>query len=305
MKNIIRTAVFTLAAVLPLLGSAGLRITVSIPPFAQFAEKVAGPGHRISVMIPDNQAPNTYSPSPRQMMDLEKADLYISIGMPQYPMETRFIYPFLKDHPDIRHIRMSESIQLLPALEHDHHDEHADELGDHGKHEAESPDRSEYDPHIWLGPDNVLRFVLDLRDLLMSMDPENADLYRINAENFSREIRTLQLGIREQLSELPSRKFMVYHPAWSYFAEEFGLQQVAIEQAGKEPGPRQLMDIIESARREKIPVIFVQKGFSTRSASVIAREVGAGVLELNPLDEDWLKNLQRTADTFRQYGGTP
>ncbi len=258
------------------------RITVSIAPQKQFVEKVAGTGQDISILIPQNTAPVTYSPTPRQMMDLENTDLYYSIGMDQYLFETQFIYPYLADHPNIRRLKMSEALRLLPSEDED------------------EDDRGEFDPHIWLAPENVIVSISQLCDMFVSMDPENASFYRENTDQFIAEIHLLQMEIHQQLDALPSKNFMVYHPAWSYFAHEFGLHQISIEQAGKSPGPRQLMDIINQGRKQGIKVIFVQEGFSQQSAKVIARELNAEVLPLNPLDPDWTQNLKNCASAFQK-----
>jgi zinc transport system substrate-binding protein len=141
-------------------------------------------------------------------------------------------------------------------------------------------------------------------DALTELDPDNGSLYRQNLERFEEEVDDLDRSLRSELAGLEGREILVYHPAWGCLAREYGLTQVAIEKEGKEPGPSGLTALVGQARKAGVRVIFVQQGFSTKSAQVVAEEVGARVVALDPLAYDWLANLRAVAAAFRDALGT-
>jgi len=132
------------------------------------------------------------------------------------------------------------------------------------------------------------------------VDPPNAQEYPANAASFIQEIDALDLEIRSILSALPEnqRTFLVFHPSWGYFAKAYGLNQASIEVEGKEPSPRDMARIIAMGQETGARVVFVQPQFSEKSASVIARQIGAQVVRLDPLATDWPNNLRKAAHAF-------
>jgi zinc transport system substrate-binding protein len=140
----------------------------------------------------------------------------------------------------------------------------------------------------------------NIRDVLTELDPAHGPEYASNYERFAAGLEELDRDIRSILDDPPNRKFLVFHPAWGYFAQTYGLIQVAIEKEGKEPGARGLGTLIEQARRERVGVIFVQPQFSKRSASRVARAIGGRVATIDPLAPDYADNLRRVA---RQIAG--
>jgi len=134
-----------------------------------------------------------------------------------------------------------------------------------------------------------------IRDTLVEMDPVHARNYEANNEQFAQDLDRLDAEIRTLLAPLTHRKFMVFHPSWCYFAETYGLKQMSIETQGKEPGPKTLARIIDRGKRERIKVIFVQPQFSRQTAGAIARAIGATIVPVDPLAENYLDNLRRVA----------
>lgn len=156
------------------------------------------------------------------------------------------------------------------------------------------------DPHIWLSPQLVKTQAQTICAGLVEIDPDNAILYRANLDAFLADIDELDTTIRDTLSGLQSRKFMVFHPAWSYFARDYGLEMIPVEVEGSEPSAAEMADLIWTAREHNIRVIFAQPEFSTQSAESIAQEIGGEVLLISPLALDWLDNLQDVASTFAE-----
>jgi zinc transport system substrate-binding protein len=184
-------------------------------------------------------------------------------------------------------------MDLRPAKHHEH-DDH-----------AEVPhEESEWDPHVWTSPPLVKQMAQAIRDALAELDPANAEDYGAGYRVFARELDALHRDLTVMLRDLPNRRLMVFHPAWGYFADTYGLTQVPIEKDGKEPGARTLSALITRARRENVKVIFVQPQFGTRSAAQVARAIDGRVLAIDPLSYDYLDNLrdvgQQIAEALRK-----
>lgn len=262
-----------------------LAVAVSVPPQADFVERIGGGRVRVEVMIPPGASHVDYSPSPRQMAVLAGARLYVKVGHPAFEVETRFIDPVLARSPAIRVVDMSRGMTFLAGE------------GAEGWHEGHA--HSGGDPHVWVAPATVRVAARNIAAALEDADPLHAAEYRANLQAFLAEIDALDRTIRDRLGPALAggavRKFMVYHPSWGYFAREYGLEQIAIEAEGKEPSAQRLIQLIDRARREGVKVIFVQRGFPRKSAQVIADAIGGRVLTADPQERDWAGNLRRVA----------
>jgi zinc transport system substrate-binding protein len=180
---------------------------------------------------------------------------------------------------------------------------HLHEDSDHepAKHEEEHEhhhDNFMADPHIWLSPPMVRVMAIKIRDTLIEADPEHEQQYRNNYFKFANEINTLDTKILNMFAKADKSSFMVYHPSWGYFARNYGLEQIPIELEGKEPSPRELVQLIKFAEKNSVGAIFIQPQFSRKSAESIASSIGAKVLVADPLAEDWAANLEKAAKVF-------
>jgi zinc transport system substrate-binding protein len=259
--------------------AARIPVAVSVAPQATFVERIGGDRVRVEVMIPPGTAEEDYSPSPRQLAALSAARLYVEVGHPAFPLEKRFIAPFLIRSPWIRIVDMSRGMKTL-----------AD------------------DPHVWVSPETVRVAAMNIAGALAQADPGAAATYRANLRGFLAEIDALDREIRGRLgppAARPARKLIVYHPSWGYFARQYGLEQMAIEAEGKEPSAQRMIQLIDRARREGVKVIFVQGGFPRKSAQVIADAIGGRVLTGDPQDRDWAGNLRRVTAALVAAYGTP
>lgn len=257
-------------------------VFVSILPQKYFVERIADDTVRVSVMVQPGHSPETYEPMPRQMADLSTAAAYFRIGM---PFETSWMNKIQAVNANMRIVDTREGIELREFDGHHHHE------GDTGHLDSK-------DPHIWLSPELVKQQAKTMCDALIELYPDNAEFYRRNLEQFTLELSQLSEEIRETLKDLPTREFMVFHPSWGYFADEFGLVQIPIEVEGKEPTAKELADIVELAKEKSIKVIFVQSQFSTSIADRVAESIGGKVVSLDPLAEDYVSNLRTIASCF-------
>jgi zinc transport system substrate-binding protein len=268
-------------------GGPRLRVAVSVPPQAYFVERIGGDRVAVEVMIPPGFSHVDYPLTPRQMEALSTTDIYIKVGHPSFDYERRYIDPFLERAPRVRIVDMSQGMRLIAG--------HGEETPDHQDH-----DHGDGDPHVWVAPETVAVAAGNIAQALEAADPAGAPLYRANLHSFLEEIDRLDQEIRAELAAAPVRKFIVYHPGWGYFARQYGLEQIAIEAEGKEPGAAQMIELIDRARREGVRLVFIEGGFPRRSAQVIADAIDGEVVLADPQRKDWPENLRQVAAAFRE-----
>ncbi|MBW2989263.1 zinc ABC transporter substrate-binding protein [Candidatus Woesearchaeota archaeon] len=277
-------------------GQDKVNVIVTILPQKAFVEAVGRDLVHATEMISAGGSPATYEPMPEDLKKVEKADIYFMIG--HLPFERSHIGKLSGLNADMRIVDTSTNVKLR-YLEDDDEHTHADEEGEEsrlGEGEAEK-DRLA-DPHIWLSPVQAKNQVDVIVEALIEIDPENSDEYRRNALVFKQELDNLHDELQQSLSELKYDKILVFHPAWGYFADEYGLEQIAIEHDGKEPTAEQLKEQIGRAREEGIKAIFVQSQFNKQIAQSVADEVGAAVILIDPLAEDYIVNLRGIGETI-------
>ena len=265
-------------------------ITVSILPQKYFVTRIAGEKFAVNVMIPPGHSPATYEPSARQMQAVSHSYLYFTIG--HLPFEKAWLAKITANSPQMQVVDTSVGVDLLQGRHSCQHHQHSP--GD--KHS----DSGMIDPHIWLSPQAVKKQAENMLLALVKLDPGNQKFYRERYRKFVTEIEQLDQRIRALLQKLSMRKFMVYHPAWGYFARDYQLQQLPLEIEGKEPNPADLRQLVANARQHRIKTIFVQKQFASHSAQTIAEEIGARVVYLDPLAYDWTGNMETIARSLHR-----
>ena len=276
-------------------GAEPLRVFVSVLPQQTFVERIGGGHVVVESMVKPGFSPHTYEPTPSQIARLAGADLYVNIGV---PFEDAWNARLRAANPEIKMLDAREGISPRALEAHDHDDaeakSHAHQEIEAREHDHE-PSGAAPDPHIWTSPILVKRMAENIQKMLAELDPSHAGAYRDNLAALSAELDALDRDIRDQLAGLSNRRFMVFHPAWGYFADTYGLEQIPIEKAGKEPGPRSLTALIDQARRESVRVIFVQPHFPRKSAEQVANAIHGRVEVIDPLAPDYFENLRRVA----------
>ena len=280
--------------------TAPLEVFVSILPQKTFVERVGGEHLHVTSLTRPGQSPETFEPTPRQVAALASADLFVGTGM---PFETTWMARLQAANPRMRVLDAREGITLLPAEDHDHDHAHGS-APDHSDATEPAHVHDAGDPHVWTSPRLVARMSINIRDTLAELDPTHAEDYARNQAAFAAELARLDADLRHLLADLPSRKFLVFHPAWGYFAQDYDLVQVPIELGGKEPGPRALASLIEAARLDGIRVVFVQPQSDPRFAARIAEAIDGQVLAIDPLAPDYVANLREVARQIAAAGTT-
>lgn len=282
---IVRRAFAALLLCCPAALLGAIPVTVSVPPQAYLVEAIGGDRVDVSIMIEPGQSPHTFSLSPRRMMALDDARVYFKVGHPDLAFERRFVQHVQGADRDVRIVDLAEGVELVA-------------MGDHGDSRGHS--HGETDPHLWVSP-RIMRSAAErVAEALSEVDPDGADHYRNGLDQFQRDVDVLDAELQSWFGQLERRRFVVNHPAWGYFARDYGLEQVAIESGGRDPSPAELARFIAAAKDEGIDVIFVQRGFSERSANTIAREIDAVVKVADPLAPDWLENIREIGTAIRE-----
>lgn len=278
---------FLFAGAAPATGTE-IQAVTGIAPLSYLVEQIGGDRVRVGTLIPAGQDPHTFEPRPGQVTELNRAAIYFALDMPF----EQILLDRLPRRQDTgpRIIGVSRGIDKIPLPEHHHDHDHR-----HGK---KNHQHGELDPHIWLGPPQLLIIIDHIRAGLSTVDPEYAAFYQDNHDRLRATIEELHERLREKLAPLAGRTFFVYHPAFGYFAEAYGLHQRAVEISGKSPAPRQLITLIQLAREEGVRVIFVQPQFDHRSAAAVARAIDGRVIPLDPMAADLPANLEHMANVI-------
>jgi zinc transport system substrate-binding protein len=256
-----------------------LAVFVSIPPQKYFVQQIGKGRVNIQVMVEPGASPATYEPSPRQMKAISKTQIYFAIGV---TFEKTWLRKIVAANPKLRVVYTDDGIQKIPMAAHPHKAEHQPERDHQG----------EPDPHIWLAPKLVMIQARTILNALVEIDPVHRAVYEANTGAFLAELAALDADLRNTFADRQGQQFMVFHPAWGYFAHSYGLTQVPVEIEGKDPKPAQLKALIEHARANHIKAIFVQPQFSSKSAKLVAKEIGGRVTVADPLASDWSQNLR-------------
>ncbi|HGZ69860.1 MAG TPA: zinc ABC transporter substrate-binding protein [Nitratifractor sp.] len=284
-----------LAALLSSALFAKVNAVASIVPEATFVKAIGGDLVDVTAMVLPGNSPHSYEPKPSQMKDVSKADLY-------FPMDVEFekawLPKFKAQNSKMEIVDTLKGIKKIAMAAHHHHDEHAEheehkEGADHDEHEHEGHHHDGgLDPHVWVSPVNVKVIAKNIYEALVKVDPKNEATYKKNYENFLKKIDETDAKIKETLSGLKQgTAFIIFHPAFGYFAKEYNLKQVPIEVEGKEPKPKELAYLMDKAKEEGARAIFAEPEFSDKSAQLIAKELNIPVIKISPMAENWSENL--------------
>jgi len=264
-------------------------IAVTIEPLRYFTEKISGDNYKVFSVVPVGQGPETYDPSPREMMRVGNGTAYFHIG--QLALEQALVKSVKENNSDTYLFDLSKGMNF--HIEHEH---------PHGGSNDHGHSHNGHDPHIWSSFTGARVISENIYRALSSLDKEKQDFYKTKYLYLVSKLDLMEKAMHEQLDTLSCRGFVIFHPALTYFADEFGLKQYSIEEDGKEPAPSSLKKLIEESRAAGVKVVFVQMEFDRKHAEQIAAEIGAKVVTINPLDYSWDEQMKRIAKALVTYG---
>ncbi|MGM0603149.1 MAG: metal ABC transporter solute-binding protein, Zn/Mn family [Bacillota bacterium] len=251
---------------------------LTIVPQKEMLNAVAEGEFNSVVMIPPGYSPANYAPTPAEIREFSEAKIYFSIGV---PADIQNILPQAEEISDnIKIVKVFEAVdkKFSPRI-------------------FENDGR---DPHIWLSPDRTAFMVEVMAEELANLMPEKEKFFMENADDYIQKIKEIDEYNKELLAEFKGEKILVYHPSIGYFADHYDLEMITIESHGKEPGPRQIQQIIEKARKENIKIVFYQSEIDSKKSQAIAEEIDGTVIQIDPLAENYLDNLKQMAEVFAE-----
>lgn len=246
-------------------------ISVSILPEKYFIEQIAGDMVQVNVMIPPGESPATYEPSMSQLQDLHNSGIYMRIGYIVF--ELSWMDKIRSANRDMTIVDLSDGIDLIKGPSH--HD---------GQHES-------VDPHVWMSPVNARIISRNIFESLAERYPGNRESFSENYDAFILKLDSLDGYISNALKDHKGAAFFIYHPALSYFARDYDLRQYPFELEGKSPSPAHMKYLADLAAKENIRTIFLQMQFDQHNAMTLAKETGAEIIQINPLDPDWYDQM--------------
>jgi zinc transport system substrate-binding protein len=257
------------------------KILVTILPEKSFVEKIAGNDFEITVMVPPGANPAVYSLLPSQMVDVSKAAAWFRMGSVGFELSTAG--KIVQLNPGMKVIDLSAGLDLISF-----------------RQQEDLSRVSGYDPHTWLSPGNVETMVSQMLKELVSLNPGKENVYTSAYRRFISEIRATRDSVQLLLQDRKGKKIISFHPSLSYFARDFGLVQLSLEEGGKEPAPALVAQLVTVARQEGIRTIYIQSDFDREIARTFATEIGGSIRQIRPLDPDWSANLISIARQIRE-----
>lgn len=264
----------------PFLAGAKARptIVVTVAPQAAFVQELAGELVNVVTVLPPGANHETFSLPPQDMERISAANLYLALGLPP---ERANILP--------KAAELNRNLKIIDVQ---------NEVAKTYPPRYFAPE--DQDPHIWLSPKRAIAMVQLTASELASLDPANRETYSNNAQRFVARIEAADREVRDSLNSMANRTFIVYHPAFGYFAEDYNLNMVALEEEGKEADPRRMREIIDMAREKGIKIIFYQEDIDGRQSRTFAEELGGRAEKVSPMATDYVENLQRMARAFAE-----
>jgi zinc transport system substrate-binding protein len=257
-------------------------VVVTILPQSEFVKGVGGDRVEVTVMVPPGASPHTYAPTPGQLVAVKQAGMYAKVGSGG-EFERVHMDRIEEAGRDMLVVDCSKGVELIEIVAHHHEGEESEHEGEHH--------HGGMDPHIWTSPLNAKTMVKNICDGLVEVDPENEDYYTQNRDEYLVKLDKLDADIRDGFSGVENRHFMVFHPAWGYFARDYGLTQISVEEEGKQPTAAGIAALVEQARTDDIRIVFVSPQFDAQSAKAIAEAIGGKVVPIDPLARDYIDNM--------------
>ena len=246
-------------------------VTVTIPPYQYFVDKIAGDKVDVNVMVSNGNNPETYEPNAQQMMELSNSALYLKVG--SIGFEQTWMKKLQDNAPDMK--VLDTSVGIKPA---------------------QTPGGN-IDPHVWMSCKNARIISSNIFKALCQLEPENKTFFQKNYQQLLSSIDRQDSIIRKSFKDNPEmvRKFVIYHPNLTYFARDYQLEQLAIEEEGREPSAAQLKSLIERARKQKIRYCLIQAEFANRNTTTFIKESQTKAMDINPLQADWANAMKEVS----------
>lgn len=260
-------------------GDTRMSVAVSLPPQASLLREITGDSIEIVTLMQADANPEAFEVTVGGMREVNDAAVYMKAG--NLPFEQTLTERIGQSNPELRFVDVSDGIELIYGT-------HA-----HGNHTHKVAD-----PHTWTSVSNLKVIAANMLAAVSDVDPARKDYYTANYNRLVARLDSLDAAISSRLDSIGTRSFLIWHPSLSYFARDYGLEQIAVGQDNKEMTPGQLRDTHRHAADKGVKVMFIQQNFDARQAAVLADELGISIVQINPLDDDYLKQFNIIADAL-------
>lgn len=254
-----------------------IKVATTIIPLGEFVYAVGGDRVAVTVLVPPGAEPHTFDPSPSQMREVADADIYVENGV---GLES-WMNSILSVNPHMLVVDTSKGVSLIAGMD-------------------ENASGRAMDTHIWLSPRNAMIQVRNICDGLIRVDPAEKDYYANNRDNYIIKLKELDTYLNSTFAGTKKKKFVVLHPAWTYFARDYGLEQIAIEVEEKEPGPRYLTTVVKAALTNNITIVYVEPQYNPKMAEVISKEINGKVVSIDDLAPNYIENLKSVGEKIAE-----
>jgi len=262
-----------------------LKVLASFYPLYEFTKIIGGERIEVSVIVPSGIEPHDWEPTIQDLQKMQNADIIVINGVGLEP----WIIKLVSVNPDILIVDTSNGIPLLKKNKHMFNN------------------KIQNDPHIWLDPVLAKKQIQNIVDGLIRIDPQNTDYYQENANAYNSKLILLDNKIRNELSICVKKDFLAFHDAFSYFANEYGLNQNTIIgiNSSEEPTALTLQQIVQKAQNLDLHIIFTEEAVNPRISEVIADEIGAKVLTLSPIEiyeknSDYIIRMEQNLSNLKE-----
>lgn len=256
-------------------------VVVSILPLKYFVERIADSTVQVKVLVPPGSSPEMYEPTPSQLVDFSTADIYFAIGLLDFE---KGLEPKLKDGYKAKYINLSDGANLMEGSCTHHEDELAEQDHNHG-----------IDPHIWVSINEARRIASVVFNTLSEVYPEQKDFFSANHSKLLATIDSVNAEIQSMFTRSGTKAFLIYHPALGYFARDYGITQMSIEEEGKNPSAGGIINTIKESKKQGIKLVLSQSQFDVHNVQAIANEIGGTVVKVDPLAKEWDKSMVQIA----------
>jgi zinc transport system substrate-binding protein len=260
-------------------------VSVTILPQKYFVEQLAGARAEVNVMVPPGASPATYEPTVSQLSQLDLSALYIKMGTLGF--ELSWMDKICSVNPSMEVIDLSDGVEQIYGMDEENQNGHTHRHGG-------------ADPHIWMSTRNTKVMVVNMAGALTRLLPDDSLQIAGNLSTLLGKIDSLDLELTTILAKAEGKSFMIYHPSLSYFAKDYKLEQLALEWEGKTPSPSHMRKLTDLGKDHQITTIFVQEEFDSKNAEVLSQEIGAQIVPINPLDENWPDQMVHIATKLKE-----
>lgn len=250
-------------------------VAVTVVPEATFAKAVCGNLMEVITTVPPGYSPETYEPTPKEKEELSLARLYFAVGV---PVEAASILPAVADVKTMKVVRLQDAVAK--------------------QYKDRTFSSGERDPHIWLSPKRAKVMVETMAQECGRLDAPHREQYEKNAQNYCSRLDALDADLKSTFSKVKTKDFLVFHPAFGYLAQDYGLTMYSLEEEGKEATPQHLQEMADLAKKRNIKTVFYQEEIDSKQSKAFAEEIGGKTVELSPLAPDYIENLEKMAKTM-------